>query len=68
PLLRDRATTDPDEAVRRAAVQALATGWRDHPGTGPLLRDHATTDLHWFVRQAAVQALATGWRNDPGAT
>ncbi len=59
PVLRERATTDPDGDVRQAAVQALAAGWRDHPDTLPLLRERATTDPHWRVRQAAVQALAT---------
>ena len=44
PLLRDRATTDTDEAVRQAAVQAIAAGWAEDPDTLPLLRERATTD------------------------
>ena len=44
--LRERATTDQHAAVRRAAVQALAAGWRDDPATMPWLRERATTDQH----------------------
>ncbi len=63
-LLRIQATLGSNGDVRRAAVQALATGWREDPGTGPLLRECATTDRYGDVRQAAVQALAIGWRED----
>ncbi|MGH3803394.1 MAG: HEAT repeat domain-containing protein, partial [Pseudonocardiaceae bacterium] len=35
PWLRQCATTDSDGNVRRAAVQALATGWREDPDTLP---------------------------------
>ena len=38
-LWRDRATTEPDEDVLTAAVQALAANWGDDPDTVPLLRD-----------------------------
>jgi hypothetical protein len=64
-LLQAQAILSPDWAVRRAAVQALATGWREDPDTLPWLRERATTDPDGAVRQAAVQALATGWREDP---
>jgi hypothetical protein len=42
---------------RRAAVQAIAGGWPDDPGTLPLLRDRATTDHNEAVRQQAAQAI-----------
>jgi hypothetical protein len=45
------ATLASDRHVRRAAVQALATGWRDHPDTLPLLHERAT-DPDGIVRQA----------------
>ena len=64
-LLQAQAVLSPDWAVRQAAVQALATGWREDPDTGPLLRERATTDENGAVQRAAVQALATGWREDP---
>ena len=62
-LLRQRATTAQHGNVRRAAVQALATGWPDDQ-TRQLLIDRATTDQQWDVRRDAVQALATGWPDD----
>ncbi|MDQ3762484.1 MAG: HEAT repeat domain-containing protein, partial [Actinomycetota bacterium] len=64
-LLHIQAILSPDKELRRAAVQALATGWHDDPNTAPLLRERATTDLDEEVRRAAVQALAAGWRDDP---
>jgi energy-coupling factor transporter ATP-binding protein EcfA2 len=64
-LLHAQAILSPDRGVRRAAVRALATGWRDDPETLPWLRERATTDPDQDVRRAAVRALATGWRDDP---
>ena len=49
------------EDLRRTALQAVAAGWRDDPGTVTWLRDRAAADRHEDVRQAAVQALAAGW-------
>jgi HEAT repeat protein len=66
-LLCERAVTDQHWTVRRAAVQALASGWRDDPDTLPWLRERATTDPDEAIRQAAVRALAVGWRGDPDA-
>ena len=64
-LFRNQAILSPDERVRQTAVQALATGWHDHPDTLPWLRDRATTDPHEDVRETAVHALATGWHHHP---
>jgi hypothetical protein len=61
-----QSATHPNWAVQGAAVQAIAAGWADDPGTLPLLRDRATTDNNWAVRRAAVQAIAGGWADDPG--
>ncbi|MEV4052712.1 HEAT repeat domain-containing protein [Amycolatopsis sp. NPDC049688] len=47
----------PRQNVRRAAVEALATGWPTDPHTLPLLRDRATTDQDEDVRQAAATAV-----------
>jgi DNA-binding SARP family transcriptional activator len=52
--LRDRATSDADADVRRAAVQSLAARWGDDPATAELLRDRATNDPDESVRQAAA--------------
>ena len=56
----------PQWTMRRAAVQAIAAGWADDPGTLPLLRERATTDDNGDVRWAAVQAIAGGFADDPG--
>lgn len=63
--LRDRATHDNDWAVRRAAIQELARGWRDDPTTLTLLKERAVQDDDPGVRKAAVRELARGWRDDP---
>ncbi len=65
PLLLDRAAHDDNWAVRQAAVQELARGFREHPDTRPWLLDRAAHDDHGAVRQAAVQELARGWKDDP---
>ncbi|MBK9315535.1 MAG: HEAT repeat domain-containing protein [Acidobacteria bacterium] len=57
-MLKDRASKDDNGAVRKAAVQELARGWKDDPGTLPLLKDRASKDEDNDVRQAAVQELA----------
>jgi hypothetical protein len=64
--LQTQATFSPYWPVRRVAVEALAVGWREDPGTVVLLRERASTDKNGAVRHAAVQALAVGWREDPG--
>jgi hypothetical protein len=40
-LLRDRATTDTNEDVRQAALQALASGWRHDPAIPASLLERA---------------------------
>ncbi|NJQ13483.1 HEAT repeat domain-containing protein, partial [Streptomyces bohaiensis] len=62
-LLVDRATTDPGEFPRQAALEALAQGWADEE-TRALLVDRATTDPGEFPRQAALEALAQGWADE----
>jgi hypothetical protein len=63
-LLRRYAEHGVEPAVQAAAVQALATGWADHPDTRPLL-ERVAADPHWSVRAAAMQALAAGWADYP---
>ena len=64
PILKDRARNDVDNAVRVAALQELARGWKDDPDTLPLLKDRARNDADNDVRVAALQELARGWKND----
>ncbi|MBV9161201.1 MAG: HEAT repeat domain-containing protein [Pseudonocardiales bacterium] len=64
-LLQIQATFSPSESIRHAAVEALATGWRDDPDTLPLLRQRATTDPSGDVRQVAVRDLASRWHGNP---
>jgi hypothetical protein len=61
-----RAIGDQVSFVRRAAVEAIAAGWAEEPGTLPLLRERATGDQAPDVRYAAVQAIAAGWAEEPG--
>jgi hypothetical protein len=61
--LRDRAATNPDEAVRWAAAQAQAAG-RDRKTLGWLL-DRAVNDRDPAVQKVALRAVAEGWRDDP---
>jgi len=63
--LKRCAQTEEDYAVRRAAVQELAQGWKDDPDTLPWLKRCAQTDEDEYVRGAAVEALARGWKDDP---
>lgn len=62
--LQAQATFSPHWGVRRAAVQALAVGWREDPGTLPWLRERASADESEVVRRVAVQVLAAGWNED----
>ena len=63
--LKERATKDDNWAVRQAAVQEIARGWKDDPDTLTILKDRASKDNDNDVRQAAVQELARGWKDDP---
>ncbi|MGH3402390.1 MAG: HEAT repeat domain-containing protein [Streptosporangiaceae bacterium] len=68
-LLRDRATTDENWDVRRAAAEALAAGWAHDPATAEILHDRATTRQHEVIRRAAAQGLAgSGVHDHPPAT
>ncbi|MCV3216389.1 HEAT repeat domain-containing protein [Plectonema radiosum NIES-515] len=63
--LKDRAIADNDEDVRRAAVEALVSNFKDDPDTLPWLKDRAIADNNEDVRCAAVQALASNFKDDP---
>ncbi len=64
PILKQRAQSDDDWAVRQTAVQELARGWKDDQETLPILKQCAQSDDDWAVRYAAVQELARGWKDD----
>jgi predicted NACHT family NTPase len=64
PWLKQLATVDHNDYVRRAALQELARGFKDDPQTLPWLKQHATSDKDWTVRQAAVQELVRGFKDD----
>ncbi|HEU5159207.1 MAG TPA: HEAT repeat domain-containing protein [Streptosporangiaceae bacterium] len=57
--------SDPDEFVRVAAVEAVASGWPQDPQALTWLQDRAANDPDGTVRAAAVQAVASGWPDDP---
>jgi hypothetical protein len=60
-----QALGDPDKYVRRAAVEAVASGWPEDPRTLAWLRDLVVEDPAEVVRRAAVEAVASGWPEDP---
>ncbi len=62
--LRSIAEIDLDWIVRRAALQELASGWRDHAETLCWLKTRTHSDGSWYVRTTAVQEIAQGWKND----
>jgi HEAT repeat protein len=62
-LLRAHAEHDSRWRVRRAAVQALASGWPGDSDTRALLVQHVF-DGDGSVRRAAVEGLASGWPGD----
>ncbi|MEH2276986.1 MAG: HEAT repeat domain-containing protein, partial [Nostoc sp.] len=64
-ILKDRATADNDEDVRGAAIEALASNFKDDPDTRSFLKDRATADNQWVVRRAAIEALASNFKDDP---
>ena len=51
--------------IRRQAVAAVATTWKDDPETLPWLKQRAQFDDNSDVRCAAVEELALGWKDDP---
>ncbi|MGH3814102.1 MAG: NACHT domain-containing protein [Pseudonocardiaceae bacterium] len=62
--LQTQAVGSPHGAVRVAAVQAVAAGWREDPGTLPWLRERVTQDPDANVREMVGQMLAAGWNED----
>jgi HEAT repeat protein len=64
-LLKDRAITDNHEDVRRAAVEALVSNFKDDPDTLRLLKDRATRCNDRYVRRAAVEALVSNSKMTP---
>ncbi|MGB3653118.1 MAG: HEAT repeat domain-containing protein, partial [Rivularia sp. (in: cyanobacteria)] len=65
PMLKQRAQTDEDSFVRRAAVEELARNFKDDPDTLPWLKQRAQTDEYSVVRCAALQELAGNFKDDP---
>lgn len=63
-VLRHRATEAGEVAVRRVAVQTIATEWSTHPEALTVLCDRAVADDSPEVRNAAVRGLATTWPGD----
>jgi predicted NACHT family NTPase len=64
PWLKQLATANDHEYVRRTALQELARGFKDDPDTLSWFKQLATANDHWTVRQAAVQELARGFKDD----
>ncbi len=64
PWLKQLATSDNNEYVRRAAVQELARNFKDNRDILPWLKQCATANEDWTVRQVAVQELARGFKDD----
>jgi hypothetical protein len=64
-MLKQWAQSDDHWAVRSAAMQELARGWKDDPDTLPMLKQRAQSDDDGDVRGAAVQELARGWKDEP---
>jgi len=51
--------------IRRQAVAAVASTWKDDPQTLPWLKQLAQSYDNSDVRRAAVEELARGWKDDP---
>ncbi len=62
--LKDRAAKDDNWAVRQAAVQELARGWKDDPDTLKLLKDCAITNKNPGVRSTIISWLDRCFGND----
>ena len=56
--------TDGKSIVLRAAVRALAAGYRDDPHVASVLRDRASNDEHEIVRLAGLRELASTLPDD----
>ncbi len=62
--LKELAANHYNSAVRRAAVQKLAHGWKDETDTLDWLKQRAQSDEDYYVRFAAVQELARSWKDE----
>ncbi|MFH7031104.1 MAG: HEAT repeat domain-containing protein, partial [Heteroscytonema crispum UTEX LB 1556] len=62
---KDRATADENEDVRRTAIEALASNFKEDPDTRTILKDRATADEDGVVRRRAIEALASNFKEDP---
>ena len=60
-LLRERAISDPNDAVRSTALEALANNWTEDPESLALLRERVAVDPSDAVRSTALRALAENW-------
>ncbi|WP_328433860.1 HEAT repeat domain-containing protein [Streptomyces sp. NBC_00425] len=58
---------DDDTYLRRGALGALVSGWRDEPETYAAICRYAADDPDSKVRLTAVRCLASGWPGDPDA-
>ncbi|MCL7429489.1 HEAT repeat domain-containing protein, partial [Streptomyces sp. YS415] len=63
-VLRDRATNDPDAALRQSAVQWFAVITPDPTDAVPFLA-HLADQEDASVRIAVIQALGYGWPTHP---
>ncbi|MEG4289034.1 HEAT repeat domain-containing protein [Microcoleus sp. C2C3] len=53
------------DQIRRQAVAAVATTWKDGPETLPWLKQLTQSDDNWAVRGTAVKEIARGWKDHP---
>ncbi|MER7576963.1 HEAT repeat domain-containing protein [Streptomyces sp. NPDC126514] len=58
---------DDDSYLRRGALGALVSGWRDEPETYAAICRYSADDPNSEVRLTAVRCLASGWPGDPDA-
>lgn len=65
-ILRATAASDPDDGVRRAAIEAVGRWWRDDPLTPAFIRKRAVHDADAGIRALALQAIVVGWPKEPG--
>lgn len=62
--LRDRAENDPDEEVRKFAIQQVVKIGKNDPNTLPWLKTRLQLEKNAAVIYAAVQIMAAGWKDD----
>ena len=54
-ILKERAKTDENYAVRQTAVQELARGWKDDPETLAWLKEREPSDPIWLTYQEVLK-------------